>query len=154
MRGSAVPPPERHHPPGHQARKHRHVPCKLLLIQGVCKLCDLGWAIYSKERRNTYCGTLDYVSPDILSGESYDNFVDVWALGVLTYEMLTGKAPFYNASRNETMNNIRNVSTIPFRGRCLFRSSYPYWRRVSSQGSFKNRPARRCQWAIFSNNRC
>ena len=33
------------------------------LFQGVCKLCDFGWAIYSKERRNTYCGTLDYVCP-------------------------------------------------------------------------------------------
>ena len=79
------------------------------VIKGVCKLCDFGWAIYSKERRNTYCGTLDYVCPEILEGESYDNFVDIWAVGVLAYEMLAGKAPFYHISRKETMKSIMNV---------------------------------------------
>jgi serine/threonine protein kinase len=34
-----------------------------------------------------------------LEGESYDNEVDIWAIGVLAFEMLTGKAPFYHVSR-------------------------------------------------------
>ncbi len=78
-------------------------------FQGVCKLCDFGWAIYSKERRTTYCGTLDYVCPNILEGESYDNFVDIWAVGVLAYEMIIGKAPFYHISRQQTMKSIMKV---------------------------------------------
>lgn len=82
-------------------------------MQGVCKVCDFGWATYSKERRTTYCGTLDYVCPEILEGESYDNFVDIWAIGVLAYEMLVGKAPFYHISRKETMKSILNVPPSP-----------------------------------------
>ena len=99
MRGSGVPSPQRYPAPGYKALEHSDFSRKLELTKGLCKLCDLGWAAYSKERRNTYCGTLDYVSPDLLSGESYDNFVDVWAVGVLAYEMLTGKAPFYHISK-------------------------------------------------------
>lgn len=47
----------------YQTIKHCHVKRTLIVIQDVCKLCDFGWAIYSQERRNTYCGTLDYVCP-------------------------------------------------------------------------------------------
>lgn len=43
---------------------HRDIkPENIVLSNGVSKLCDFGWATYSKERRNTYCGTLDYVCP-------------------------------------------------------------------------------------------
>ena len=47
---------------------------------------------YSK--RNTFCGTLDYVPPEIIEGDFYDEKVDVWSLGILMYELSTGKAPF------------------------------------------------------------
>ena len=36
------------------------------LIQGVCKLCDFGWATICNKRRQTYCGTFDYAAPEIL----------------------------------------------------------------------------------------
>jgi serine/threonine protein kinase len=71
----------------------------IFIFQDVCKLCDFGWAVYSSTRRKTYCGTLDYVCPEILEGDSYDACVDIWAIGVLAYEMVVGKAPFYNISR-------------------------------------------------------
>ena len=61
------------------------------------------------ERRKTYCGTFDYVAPEILQGVDYDMTVDLWCLGVLTYELMTGKAPFYHISRKETMKKILNV---------------------------------------------
>jgi len=38
------------------------------IIKGVCKLCDFGWSAVCKDRRTTYCGTLDYVSPEIIEG--------------------------------------------------------------------------------------
>jgi serine/threonine protein kinase len=48
--------------------------------------------------------------------------VDLWCLGVLTYEVLTGKAPFYHISRKETMKKILNV--LPSLFRCKIRLSY------------------------------
>ncbi len=62
--------------------------------------------MYTSTRRKTYCGTLDYVCPEILEGDSYDCCVDIWAIGVLAFEMIVGKAPFYNISRKETMKKI------------------------------------------------
>jgi aurora kinase len=72
-------------------------------------LCDFGWATVCDERRKTYCGTFDYAAPEILEGEEYDMSVDLWCLGILTYEILVGKAPFYHISRKETMKKIMNV---------------------------------------------
>ncbi len=45
-------------------------------------------------QRQTFCGTLDYVPPEIVTGEFYDERADVWSLGVLCYELCTGRAPF------------------------------------------------------------
>lgn len=48
----------------------------------------------------TFCGTLDYVSPEVVSGKDYDFKVDIWSVGVLTYELITGKPPFENRSNH------------------------------------------------------
>lgn len=42
----------------------------------------------------------------MINGKEHDNTVDIWSLGILTYEFLIGKPPFENAERNETMNLI------------------------------------------------
>lgn len=88
---------------------HRDIkPENIVLSNNVCKLCDFGWATLCNERRKTYCGTFDYAAPEILEGKEYDMSVDLWCLGVLTYELLAGKAPFYHLSRKETMRKIIN----------------------------------------------
>lgn len=67
----------------------------LWLIQGNVKICDFGWAVdISDGLRSTFCGTPLYVSPDVLRGDMYDEKIDLWAIGVLTYELLVGKVPF------------------------------------------------------------
>lgn len=45
-------------------------------------------------RRRTLCGTLDYLPPEMVEGREHDAAVDVWSLGVLTYEFLLGGPPF------------------------------------------------------------
>lgn len=42
-------------------------------------------------QRQTFCGTLDYVPPEIVTGQFYDEKADVWCLGVLCYELCTGR---------------------------------------------------------------
>ena len=84
-------------------------PENIVISHGVCKVCDFGWAIFSEDRRQTHCGTLDYICPEIAEGATYDSGVDIWCLGVLVYEMLCGKTPFYNISRKKTVENIVNV---------------------------------------------
>lgn len=82
------------------------------LTQGVCKLCDFGWSAVCDKRRQTLCGTIDYVATEVLKGQQYGLEIDLWCLGVLCYELLVGKAPFYHAKIKETMKKIINVIFI------------------------------------------
>lgn len=96
---------------------HRDIkPQNIVLSNNVAKLCDFGWATCcGEDRRKTYCGTFDYAAPEILEGSEYDQAVDLWCLGVLTYELLVGRAPFYHFSRKETMRKILDVMFELFR---------------------------------------
>jgi serine/threonine protein kinase len=60
----------------------------------VVKICDFGWAVHSPLLRETRCGTPLYASPEMVRAESYDCKIDVWNIGVLTYELLYGNIPF------------------------------------------------------------
>lgn len=42
----------------------------------------------------TFCGTFEYMAPEVLTYKSYDYAVDLWAIGILLYELLTGNTPF------------------------------------------------------------
>jgi serine/threonine protein kinase len=44
--------------------------------------------------RSTFCGTPLYTPPQLIRGEKYDEKVDIWAVGILAYELLIGKIPF------------------------------------------------------------
>ena len=64
----------------------------------------------SKQRRKTLCGTLDYLSPEMIEGRAHDGGVDRWAVGVMMYEMLTGHCPFVTDTYQETYKRICKVA--------------------------------------------
>lgn len=75
---------------------HRDLKPENILIskEDLIKICDFGWCVKGGEMRSTFCGTLDYMAPEMVKGQPHSFEVDIWALGVLLYEMLHGYAPF------------------------------------------------------------
>ena len=77
---------------------HRDIKMENLLVDsdGYLKLIDLGFAKHlgPSGRTISFCGTPQYMAPEIMRFESHEKPVDLWALGCLTYEMLFGSVPF------------------------------------------------------------
>ena len=70
-------------------------------------MADFGWSAHSpSNRRKTMCGTLDYLSPEIIDRKEYDSNVDNWCVGILTYEFLVGHPPFESESPDKTCERI------------------------------------------------
>lgn len=90
---------------------HRDIKSENILISkdGSIKLCDFGFSkkINSHQKTYSFVGTLDYLSPEIISKSGHNKMVDLWELGILTYELLVGIPPFHDKKGEEaTMNNI------------------------------------------------
>ncbi|OUC46811.1 kinase domain protein, partial [Trichinella nativa] len=78
---------------------------------GHIKLTDFGFAKLLTDRQGsmstwTMCGTPEYLAPEIVTGKGYNQAVDWWSLGILIYEMLSGKTPFEAPTAIELYQNI------------------------------------------------
>ena len=89
---------------------HRDIKPENILLDenGRCKLADFGWSNYviPDNTRRTFCGTAEYLAPEMVNKKGHDTSVDIWALGVLCFELLTGKLPFRGKNTAELFSNI------------------------------------------------
>ncbi|XP_028033283.1 protein kinase C isoform X2 [Bombyx mandarina] len=91
----------------------------LLDSEGHCKLADFGMCkegIIDGVTTTTFCGTPDYIAPEILQEQEYGCSVDWWALGVLLYEMLAGQPPFEADNEDDLFESILHDDVL-----------YPVW---------------------------
>ncbi|XP_052832774.1 calcium-independent protein kinase C [Octopus bimaculoides] len=91
----------------------------LLDYEGHCKLADFGMCkegMFDGRLTQTFCGTPDYIAPEILQELEYDASVDWWALGVLMYEMMAGQPPFEADNEDDLFESILHDDVL-----------YPVW---------------------------
>lgn len=89
---------------------HRDIKPENLLLgsKKELKIADFGWSVHApSSRRETLCGTLDYLPPEMVSGGTHDHKVDLWGIGVLCYECLAGNPPFFSLTYDQTYTNIK-----------------------------------------------
>lgn len=98
------------------------------------KLADFGWSTcayensngdnedkenkgYDKKklkRVNTFCGTIDYLPPEMIRDTPYDFRVDIWSFGIMIYECVIGYCPFVRHTYKETYNAIKYDNPFPY----------------------------------------
>lgn len=80
----------------------------LLDSEGHAMLTDFGLAkkFDDNARSNSLCGTLEYMAPEIILGKGHNKAADWWSVGILLYEMLTGKPPFVGGNRQKMQQKI------------------------------------------------
>ena len=94
---------------------HRDIKPENILLgeNGILKLCDFGWAKeLNVNNRMTFCGTMEYMAPEIVGCENYDFGVDIWALGILLYELIMGHSPFRDNKDRNIMIKIKKHDLI------------------------------------------
>ena len=80
--------------------------------QGYLKLADFGMAkkLKDNEKAMSFCGTPEYLAPEIITMEGHDKMADWWSFGILLFEMLCGLPPFYVENLDKMYEMIKNSS--------------------------------------------
>ena len=103
---------------------------------GSAKLGDFGWSCCSDNVRSTYCGTLEYLAPEMIDRSGHDTRLDLWNLGILLFELLTGNAPFQSNNQEELFGKIKG-------NRIGFPKNFPMAAKDLVKGLLKPNPSER-----------
>mmetsp|Transcript_39304 Transcript_39304/g.60029 ORF Transcript_39304/g.60029 Transcript_39304/m.60029 type:complete len:212 (+) Transcript_39304:705-1340(+) len=115
---------------------HRDLKLDNILIMGYdtgepsdlrVKLIDFGMSKFTKKGNkkinlNTYCGTIDFIAPEVFEGTSYNLSCDIWSIGVIAYFMLAGKPPFIGKDEQQIQQKIIT---------CNYNYDDPVWNDIS-----------------------
>ena len=127
---------------------HRDLKPQNLLINEVLnlKIGDFGLA---KENtfnlKNTYCGSPMYMAPEILFYKQYSNKSDLWSIGVILFEMITGKPPYYVKNFYELTKKIKENISLPLKFKCNISNEII----ELLDKLLKQKPSDRIEWEIF-----
>jgi len=94
---------------------HRDIKPENLLLtdKGEIKLCDFGCCVgFDEKTRIEFCGTVEYMAPELFKKERYDEKIDIWSLGILLYEMLHGYTPYMGKTEKDTIAKIKEGKMI------------------------------------------
>ena len=93
---------------------HRDIKPENILVSNDmrAKLTDFGWSNYLRGnyKRTTICGTPIYLAPEVINNTGHDEKIDIWCVGVLIFELLTGEAPWEGEDVNTVKNNILRLN--------------------------------------------
>jgi serum/glucocorticoid-regulated kinase 2 len=83
----------------------------LLDLDGHIKITDFGLSkenFHQDQKSHSFCGSPEYMSPEMLKGEGHSKVLDFYSLGALLFEMLTGQPPFYDINKSVLYNRVLN----------------------------------------------
>ena len=110
---------------------HRDLKLDNIMIEGVnqsdirVKLIDFGMSKHTNNKKidlTTYCGTIDFMAPEVFDGQNYDLSCDIWSIGVIAYFILSGAPPFMGKDDVEIQRKIIS---------CNFDFNKEVWKEIS-----------------------
>ena len=98
---------------------HRDLKLENIMLDSnrTVKLIDFGFSMrfegtLQRRKFDTLCGSIAYVSPEVLKGKSYTEKVDIWALGTILYAMINCDMPFHKENQKQMWNSILNDEVL------------------------------------------
>jgi len=111
----------------------------LLDKSGNIKITDFGLckeSVFDEDKTNTFCGTIEYMAPEVIIRHGHNRSADWWSLGVVMYDMLNGGPPFTGRDRNEAKKAV-------CRGKLKLKSYFTFNSRELMKGLLNRKPNER-----------
>ena len=96
---------------------HRDIkPENILMSNEIIKLADFGWSIHQRSNkiRKTFCGTAEYMPPEVIDDQPHIPSSDLWCLGILIYELCSGEPPFTAKTNPQVLHRIKIFKMIKY----------------------------------------